>query len=77
MTTLMTPPHIHIQVDVLLRAGILPISTVGEPGTQGELVAGTQGAGVNTPRAADVAAATAGLAIDKHIPNVGIFIIGA
>ena len=40
------------------------------------MVAGTHGAGVNTPDAALVAAITAGLAGEKHIPNVGMFVNG-
>ena len=32
--------------------------TVGDPGVQGDVVTGIQGCGVNTPKAADVAAAT-------------------
>jgi hypothetical protein len=31
---------VHISVEVLLRAGMLPSSTVGEPGTQGAGVTG-------------------------------------
>jgi hypothetical protein len=50
---------------------------VGEPGVQGAAVAGMQGIGVRTPKAAAVAEATMGLAMDMHMPNVGIFTIGA
>ena len=39
-------------------------------------MAGMHGWGVSTPRAADVAAATCGLASDVHIPNVAMFVIG-
>src|ERR1041385_3568255 len=53
-----------------------PILQVAEPGFQGEVVTGTQGIGVKTPRAAAVAEATDGLAIDVHIPKVGMFFIG-
>ena len=35
-----------------------------------------QGIGVNTPKAAAVAAATAGFAGDMHIPKGGMFTIG-
>lgn len=45
-------------------------------GAHGAEVAGTQGAGVNTPNAALVAAITAGLAGEEHIPNVGMFVNG-
>lgn len=71
-----TPPQVHMHVDVLLRAGMPPIMQVEEPGVQGDVVTGTQGIGVKTPRAAAVADATAGLAIDIHIPKVGIFVMG-
>lgn len=47
-----------------------------EPGIQ-EAVDGTHGAGVNTPRAAAVAAATAGFVAVVHIANGGMFVIGA
>jgi hypothetical protein len=39
-----TPAHVHMHLLVSFRAGMLPISAVGEPGTHGEAVAGTQGA---------------------------------
>src|SRR5690606_25380498 len=48
---------------------MLPTSTVGTPGTHGATVAGMQGAGVSTPSAAAVAAATAGLAMLMHVPK--------
>ena len=48
---------------------MLPIRTVDEPGAQGAAVAGIQGIGVSTPRAAAVAAATIGLAGDLHMPK--------
>jgi len=60
----------------------LPIITVGDPGAQGEAVAGTHGAGVgvNTPAAAavaaEVAAATAGFDCVVHITNDTMFFIG-
>ena len=55
---------------------MLPISTVGEPGTHGVEVTGTHGAGVGTPEAAAVAAITAGFEGALHIPNVGMLTIG-
>ena len=70
-----TPPHVHMHFEVLFKAGCPPIMQVAEPGTQGA-VTGTHGIGVNTPNAAAVAEATVGLAIDMHIPNVGMFVIG-
>ena len=72
-----TPPHKQFSVQVLLRAGMFPISTSSVPGTHGATVAGTQGIGVKTPSAAAVAEATSGLAMEEHIPNVGTFTIGA
>ena len=72
----MTPPQVHMQVHALFSAGIPPIMQVAEPGVHGVVVTGMQGIGVKTPRAAAVAAATAGLAIDMHIPKVGMFVMG-
>jgi hypothetical protein len=75
--TLITPPQLHINLHVFVKAGKLPTNTVGEPGTQGEDVTGTQGMGVITPSLAAVAAATVGLAIELHIPKGGMLAIGA
>lgn len=72
----MTPPQVHMQVEVLFKAGMPPIMQVAEPGVHGEVVTGTHGIGVSTPRAAAVAEATAGLAIDIHMPKVGMLVIG-
>src|SRR6202046_4001584 len=72
----MTPPQIHISCETLSSEGKFPNSTVGAPATQGAGVAGMQGMGVSTPRAAAVAAATVGLAIDVHIPKGMILTIG-
>ncbi len=65
-----------MHLEVLLRAGKLPMSTVDEPGVQGAMVIGTQGMGVRTPSAAAVAEATVGLATELHIPKGGIFTVG-
>jgi hypothetical protein len=65
-----------MHLEVLFRAGMLPSSIVGEPGTQGAAITGTQGMGVSTPRAAAVAAATVGFVKDWHMPNGGMFAIG-
>lgn len=51
-------------------------NTVGFPESQGEVVAGMQGAGVGTPSAAAVVAITAGFVGALHIPNGAIFLIG-
>jgi len=72
----MTPPQLHMSVEELVSAGLLPIITVGEPGVQGAVVTGIQGIGVSTPIAADVADATCGLASEVHIPKGGMFAMG-
>jgi hypothetical protein len=72
----MTPAQLHINLELLLSAGILPICTVGQPGAHGAAVTGMQGIGVKTPNAAAVAAATIGLAMDWHMPKGKIFTIG-
>jgi hypothetical protein len=76
LITLITPAHIHINFDVLFKAGTLASKTVGDPVTQGPGITGTQGIGVNTPIAAAVAEATVGFAKDIHIPKGRIFTIG-
>lgn len=72
----MTPPQVHMQVQVLFSAGMPPSMVVAAPGVQGEVVTGMQGIGVKTPSAAAVAAATVGLAIDMHMPKGGMLVIG-
>jgi hypothetical protein len=47
------------------------------PGVHGDVVTGTQGAGVKAPSLAAVAAATVGLDIVPHMPNVGMLTMGA
>lgn len=76
LTTCITPPQLHISFEELLSAGKFPIVTVGDPGTQGAAVTGTQGIGVRTPQAAAVADATVGFAIDWHMPKGRMFTIG-
>lgn len=46
--------------------------TIALPGAQGATITGTHGIGVNTPMAAEVAAETAGFAIERHMPKVGM-----
>ena len=72
----MTPAQLHMQVHPSWSAGWLPIIVCTAPGIHGEDVIGMQGMGVSTPRAAEVAAATCGLASDMHIPNGAIFTMG-
>lgn len=62
--------------EVALSAGNLPIMTVADPGAHGAAITGIQGCGVNTPRAAAVAAATWGFDGLMHIPKGMIFTIG-
>lgn len=59
-----------------LSAGIPPTSAVGEGGAQGATVTGTQGTGVSTPCAAEVAEATVGFESVVHMPKGGMFAIG-
>ncbi|HEY9649506.1 MAG TPA: hypothetical protein V6C95_02505 [Coleofasciculaceae cyanobacterium] len=73
---LMTPPQAQLQIAVFGSAGILLILVMMAPGFHGPTGTGTQGIGVRTPKAAVVAAATAGLAMELHIPNGGIFVMG-
>lgn len=72
----MTPPQLHMSLEVLLSAGMLAIKTVGEPGAHGAAVTGMQGMGVSTPNAAAVAAATIGFAMLLHMPNGGTLTMG-
>jgi hypothetical protein len=69
------PPYAHMHLEVLLSAGMPPISTVGDPGVHG-VVTGMHGAGVSTPSAAAVSDATIGLLNEVHMPNGGMFAIG-
>jgi hypothetical protein len=48
----------------------------GSGGSHGAMVAGTHGAGVNTPEALEVAVITAGFVGELHIPKVLMFVIG-
>ena len=66
----------HINLELSLRAGWLATSTVGEPGAQGAVVIGMHGIGVKTPKAAAVADATVGFAIEVHITKGIMFNIG-
>lgn len=72
-----TPPQVHMHFELLFKAGKLLIKTVGEPGAQGATVAGMQGMGVSTPKAAVVAVATTGFVMVLQSPKVGIFTSGA
>jgi hypothetical protein len=76
MFTLIMPAQRQLSIQVLSRAGAPPIKTVDAPGVHGAGVAGTQGIGVSTPRAAAVAAVTTGLAMEEHVPNGETFSSG-
>ena len=65
----------HMHFDDLVMMGAPPTMTREEE-IHGAGVTGTHGMGVNTPRAAAVADATTGLAIDRHIPNGVMLSIG-
>ena len=67
------PPQVHIHLLLLVSAGMFITFTIALPGAQGAGITGTHGIGVNTPIAADVAAETVGLAIERHMPKVGMF----
>ena len=69
------PAYAHMSLLFKFSAGLFPINTVALPGTHGAVNTGIHGWGVRTPNAAAVADATAGLAIEVHIPKGGIFTI--
>ena len=71
-----TPPQLHISLELSLSAGMFAMSTVGQPGAQGAAVTGMQGIGVRTPNAAAVADATVGFAGQEHMANGRMFSIG-
>jgi hypothetical protein len=77
MASEMEPPYTHTQVDPATSTGAPPAMVCGAIGIHGAGTTGTQGIGVNTPRAAAVAAATIGLANDWHMPNGAMFAPGA
>jgi hypothetical protein len=74
---LIKPPHAHMVVQPECSAGWPSTITLVAPGVHGDVVTGTQGAGVKAPSLAAVAAATVGFDIVPHIPNVGMLTIGA
>jgi hypothetical protein len=37
------PPHAHVQVELLVSAGIPPTLTFADPGAQGDVVTGMHG----------------------------------
>jgi hypothetical protein len=72
----MVPPHMHMQVSEAWSAGILATVVCAAPGVHGATVAGIQGMGVSTPKAAAVAEATVGLAGDWHMPKGMMLVMG-
>ncbi len=70
---MIVPPKEHTHVEELVKAGMFAIMTLDAPGAQGAEVAGVHAWGVSTPLAADVADATAGLAIEVHMAKPVIF----
>jgi hypothetical protein len=65
-----------MHVEVLFKAGMLAMRTVGEPGVHGATTTGMHGMGVKTPNAAAVAAATEGFAGLIHAPKGMMFTMG-
>jgi len=65
----------HTHFDDFVITGAPPTMT-REDEIHGAGVTGTQGIGVSTPRAAAVAEATTGFAMERHRPNGTIFTIG-
>ena len=66
----------QVSFEMLSRDGMFARRTVGAPATQGAGITGRHGMGVSTPRAAAVADATVGLAIELHIANGMMLTIG-
>ena len=60
----------------IIKAGMLAIRAVGEPGTQGVGRTGVQGMGGNTPNAAVVADAAVGFASEEQTPKGRMFTKG-
>ena len=71
------PAHMHMLRHWLVRAGMPSTILSGLPGIHGVVTTGTQGAGVNTPKAAAVAEMTAGLEGDEHMPKEPMQVMGA
>jgi hypothetical protein len=75
-TTLITPSHVHMHLDIAFSPGRLFTITVGAPGAHGDVMMGRHGTGVGTPAAALVAEINAGFVGAMHIPNGGMLVIG-
>lgn len=72
----MLPPQAHLHFEFLVSAFLFAIFTLLEPGFHGPAITGMQGIGVSTPIAAEVAADTVGLDIERHIPKGGMLTMG-
>jgi hypothetical protein len=70
--TPMVPPNAHMHLLFTVAVGSIAFG-VTAGGVHGETITGTHGAGVGAPAAAAVAAATAGFAWLRHMPNVATF----
>jgi hypothetical protein len=64
--TVIAPAQLHMHCELSSSAGTFPIVTLADPGDHGPAITGRHGCG------APSAEATAGLAVDVHIPNPGI-----
>jgi len=62
-------PTAQTSDESVVSAGFPPTIILGLPGVHVPAGAKEQGCGVSTPRAAAVAAATAGFASEEHIPK--------
>ena len=67
--TCTTPPKEHMHWELSVNAGKFAIMVFDAPGIHGAVIAGIHGPGVNTPSAAAVSPAVAGLARLVHNPN--------
>jgi hypothetical protein len=71
----MEPFHVHLQMELAVRAFLSLMVTTGDPGDHGVVVTGMHGCGVSTPCAAAVAAVTCGFASERHKPKGAMFTI--
>ncbi len=72
----MTPPQVHIQVEILSSDGNSSRVVWIAPGVHGAGTTGMQGIGVGTPSAAAVAEATSGFVGVIHMPKGMMFSMG-
>lgn len=72
----MLPAYAQVMEAPTARQGFPPIFTA-LPGVHNPMGLGTQGCGVKTPNAAEVAEATMGFTREVHIPQVPTLLMGA